>query len=277
MNIGAQYQAIADQLGARIRAGEWVAGATLPRQVDLMTEYTVSRDTIRAAVALLEERGLVRSVKGLGAIVRERVPRRQIRRSNLVTRDPARGYVFPAASHAGEPWVAHGRPHRDVLAIPAGVAVHLGIAPGMAVLRRRRVTSPTGEPPFQLVDTWIHPDAVPDAPQVGEANTGPGGYLDRLEEAGHGPIAWTEIARVRMPSREEAALLDISTAVPVLELTRVGTSARTGAAIEATVCVIPGDRVELVTVLQREQSATWPTTPPIPGVYDSGQSPRVGE
>jgi GntR family transcriptional regulator len=77
-----------------------------------------------------------------------------------------------------------------------------------------------------------------------------------------------------MPSRDEAALLDISTAIPVLELTRVGTSARTGTAIEATICVIPGDRVELVTVLQREHSATWPTTPPIPGVYDSGQSPE---
>jgi UTRA domain len=62
-----------------------------------------------------------------------------------------------------------------------------------------------------------------------------GGYaLDRLEEAGHGPMTWTEIGRVRMPSREEAALLDISTAVPVLELTRVGVSARTSVSIEAT-------------------------------------------
>jgi GntR family transcriptional regulator len=270
MNTGAQYQAIADQLEARIRTGEWAAGSTLPRQVDLMSEYTVSRDTIRAAMAVLEERGLVRSVKGLGALVRNTAPRRQIRRTNLVTRDPARGYVFPAASHAGEPWIAHGRPRRDVLAVPPGVAAHLGIAPGMAVLRRRRVTSPTGEPPFQLVDTWIHPDAVAEAPQVAEPTTGPGGYLDRLEEAGHGPITWTEIGRVRMPSRDEATLLDISTALPVLELTRIGTSARTSTPIEATVCVIPGDRVELVTVLQREPSAAWPTTPPTPGVYDSG-------
>lgn len=272
MNPAVRYQAIAAQLEARIRAGEWVAGSTLPRQVDLMTEYTVSRETIRAAMTVLEERGLVRSVKGFGAVVRETAPRRQIRRSNLVTRDPARGYIFPAASHAGESWVAHGRPRRDVLAVPADVATHLGIAPGMAVLRRRRVTSPTGEPPFQLVDTWIHPDAVADAPQVAEPSTGPGGYLDRLEEAGHGPITWTEIGRVRMPSREEAASLGISTAVPVLELTRVGASARTGASIEATVCVIPSDRVELVTVLQREHSAKWPTTPPAPGVYDSGQT-----
>lgn len=270
MNAGVQYQVIADQLEARIRAGEWAAGSTLPRQVDLTTEFTVSRQTIRAAVALLEERGLVRSIKGRGAVVREEVLRRQIRRSNLVTRDPGRGYIFPAASHPGEPWIAHGRPRRDVLAVPADVAAHLGIAPGMAVLRRRRVTPPTGEPPFQLVDTWIHPDAVADAPQVAEPSTGPGGYLDRLEEAGHGPITWAEIGRVRMPSREEAALLGIATTVPVLELTRVGTSAHTSAPIEATICVIPGDRVELVTVLQRDQSAKWPTTPPTPGVYDSG-------
>ncbi len=108
---------------------------------------------------------------------------------------------------------------------------------------------------------------------MAEPSTGPGGYLDRLEEAGHGPITWTELGRVRMPSREEGALLGISTAVPVLELTRVGASARTGNAIEATVCVIPGDRVELVAVLEREQSAQWPATSPTPGVYDSGDPP----
>src|SRR5690606_41348469 len=89
-------------------------------------------------------------------------------------------------------WQAHGRPRVSAEPIPARPAELLGVDQGTPVVRRRRVTSPAGEPPFQIADTWIHPDAVADAPQVAERDTGPGGYLDRLEEAGHGPLGWTE-------------------------------------------------------------------------------------
>lgn len=213
---------------------------------------------IASALEVLESEGLISVVKRRGITVRELGRRRRVQRGNLVNRDPARGYVMPAAASADEPWQVHGRPKREMVPIPDRPAELLKVEPGTPILRRRRVTSPTGEPPFQLVDSWIHPRGVADAPQVAEANTGHGGYLDRLEEAGHGPISWVEYTRVRMPTPDEARQLEMPAAMPVMELARVGTSAQTGEPIEVTVCVIPGDRVELVSPLRRARAAQWP-------------------
>lgn len=252
---------VADDLRARVLNKEKQPGETLATIAELADQYDVARETVRAAVKMVASEGLVRSVHRRGIVVQDRVRRRRIRRGQTVTRNPHTGYVFPATHDAGEKWVAHGTPHRSLEAAPAIVADTFGVEVGSSVLRRRRVTSPEGEPPFQLVDTWLSPQAVADAPQVAEPSTGPGGYLDRLEEAGHGPISWREITRIRMPSPDEAKLLEISQALPVFEITMTGYSARTDQPVEVTIKVIPGDRVELYADLVRGESATWPVTP----------------
>ncbi|WP_244204226.1 GntR family transcriptional regulator, partial [Streptomyces africanus] len=260
-----RYEIEADELRRRIRDGEFAVGATLPRVNELAEQRGVSPQTIRNAFAELEREGLVRVVRGTGAIVQPAAPpRRRIRRGVLVTRDPKRGYIFPAAANPNEPWDTHSAV-KTVLKAPAEVAERFGLEPGTGVLRRRRITSPAGQAPFQIVDTWISPQAVASAPQAGEANTGPGGYLDRLEfDGNHGPVSWTETTRVRMPSKEEAKLLKISTSQPVFELTLEEKSARTGEPVAVTVRVIPGDRVELCTELIRGESAAWPVDPVTP-------------
>ena len=134
----------------------------------------------------------------------------------------------------------------------------LGVPVGDEVMRRLRVTGPETEPPFQINDSWIHPRGVADAPEVAEQAPGPGGWLYWLEHAGHGPISWRETHRARMPVKEEADLLQIPMTLPVLEIVRVGTSAKDGRPIEVTMYVIPSDRVEQVVVLARDESAKWP-------------------
>jgi GntR family transcriptional regulator len=261
----ARYEIEVAHLRRMIESGEYAVGTTLPRIADLTAERGVSSATIRRALDVLEEEGLVRVVRGTGAIVQPPAPaRRRIQRGVRVERDPSRGYVFPAAAHAGEPWEVHGRPRASMEPAPAPVADVLQVGTGTPTLRRRRVTSPVGEPPFQLVDTWLSSQAVADAPRVAEPSTGPGGYLDRLEEAGHGPVSWVETTRARMPTTEEARLLRISSQLPVLELTLVGRSGRTGEVLEATVRVIPADRVEMVATLERAESAQWPVRPVSP-------------
>jgi GntR family transcriptional regulator len=261
----ARYEEVAADLRQRIEGGEWPPGETLPTTAELMERYGYSKETVRAAVDVLAKEGLVRVIKRRGTVVQDRtVARRRIARSTTVMRDPLRGYVFPAASRPDEPWEVHGQPKRMFAPIPAGVAERLGLEPGTEVMRRRRVTSPAGEPPFQIADAWIHPEALLEAPQAGEISTGPGGYLDRIEEAGHGPLEWEETTRVRMPAKEEASLLQIALEMPVWEMTTVGVSARTGRAVEASVRVIPADRAELVSKLQRGASAQWPVEPVAP-------------
>lgn len=256
------FRQIYTDLRQAIMDGQHPPGTPLPTYAELRERYNTADSTISRAIDLLQADGLVVGVRGKGVIVRDRGDRRRIARAQLVRRDPARGYIMPATNRADEPWQTHGRPRVTTIPCPPRVAEILGIPAWTDAVRRRRVTSPAGEAPFQIADTWISPQGVADAPQCAEPDTGPGGYLDRLEEAGHGPISWFEISRTRMPDREEARLLGIATALPVLELARVGTSARTGQPVEVTVCLIPSDRVETITELERDESARWPTSPP---------------
>lgn len=259
-----KWRQLADGVRHKIKDGVYPPGSTLPQIKPAAEAQEVSYETMRAAYKALEAEGLVRSVKRTGFVVLETPMRRRVTRGSTVTRGPG-GYVFPAASRPDEVWEVHGRPIAAFVPAPDEVAAFFRVEPGTELLRRRRVTSPRDEPPFQLVDTWLSPEAVRDAPQVAEKSTGPGGYLDRLEEAGHGPIAWEESIRVRMPEREEAQLLSIPVALPVLQTTIIGTSARTEQPVEVTIRVIPSDRVELISKLHRGPSARWPVTPVVPG------------
>ncbi|MFY1705013.1 UTRA domain-containing protein [Micromonospora sp. WMMA1923] len=180
----------------------------------------------------------------------------------------APGYSFPSAS-SKEVWKHHIPPVASVEALDdPRIARLLGVSPGTAVLRRFRVTGPESEPPFQINVSWIHP-RVADIPGVSAQAPGPGDWLYRLEKAGHWPISWMEIHRARMPSKDEAALLEIPTNLPVLEIVRVGTSGGDGKPVEVTEYVVASDRVETIHVLHRDESARdpWPddaANPPAP-------------
>jgi DNA-binding FadR family transcriptional regulator len=68
------YRQIADQLRARIRAGEYPLGSRLPPERDLALQLGVSRPTVREAVIALEVEGLVEVRMGSGIYVIAREP-----------------------------------------------------------------------------------------------------------------------------------------------------------------------------------------------------------
>jgi GntR family transcriptional regulator len=61
-----------------------------------------------------------------------------------------------------------------------------------------------------------------------------------------------------MPLADEADLLQIATRAVVIEIARVGTLAKTQAPVEVTICIIPAERVEIITPLERDHTAQWP-------------------
>jgi DNA-binding FadR family transcriptional regulator len=63
---------VADQLQARITAGEFAVGAALPTYRQLATEYGVAVNTALAAVRALRDAGLVTIRPNAGAQVRDR-------------------------------------------------------------------------------------------------------------------------------------------------------------------------------------------------------------
>ena len=256
-----RYRDIAADLRTRILAGEWPAGANLPRMADLARDYEVNRDTLARAITILETEGLVWAVPRRGTVVRHGLIRPRRPRGNLVKRNLATGapgYSFPSAS-GQEVWKHHITPtaQPEKLTDPR-LARMLGVEEGTEVMRRFRVTGPETEPPFQINDTWIHPRGSAKVPEVANQAPGPDDWMYRLEMAGHGPITWRETHRARMPTKDEAGLLQIPMTLPVLEITRVGTSAEDDLPIEVTQYVIPSDRVEQVVVLERDETAGWP-------------------
>jgi DNA-binding GntR family transcriptional regulator len=262
MAVHSRYLDIAAKIRARIEAREWAPGARLPTLDAFAAEYGANRDTVGRAVSALEAEGMVWAVQGRGVTVRHGTMRPRRPRGNLVKRNTTGpGYSFPSAS-SQEVWKHHIPPTASVEALTdPRIARLLGVPVGSSVLRRLRVTGPEAEPPFQINTSWIHPRGVEDAPDVAAVDApGPGDWLYRLEKAGHWPISWMEIHRARMPTRDEAALLEIPTNLPVLEIVRVGTSARDDKPIEVTEYVVASDRVETVHVLHRDESARepWP-------------------
>jgi len=181
-------------------------------------------------------------------------------RGNLVKRNVATsgpGYSFPSAS-GQEVWVHHIAPTAKPEKLEdERIARLLKVAVGTEVLLRHRVTGPESEPPFQINNSWIHP-RVADIPGVAGQASGPGDWLYRIEAAGHGPLSWMEYLRARMPSKAEAAELQIPMTIPVLVIVRVGRSAMDSEPVEVTEYVIPSDRVESVQALERDESASWP-------------------
>jgi GntR family transcriptional regulator len=76
-----KYMAIAADLGQRIRAGEYAAGSALPSQRDLSTSYGVTLATLRQALRVLEDEGLLSQQPGRGTFVAE--PRAAYRLDSL--------------------------------------------------------------------------------------------------------------------------------------------------------------------------------------------------
>ncbi|HCH24886.1 MAG TPA: FadR family transcriptional regulator [Oceanospirillaceae bacterium] len=69
MTSGNKVQCLAEALEQRILAAEWVPGNRLPAQQRLMAEFGVARTTLREALGLLQERGVLRTQHGSGSYV----------------------------------------------------------------------------------------------------------------------------------------------------------------------------------------------------------------
>jgi DNA-binding transcriptional MocR family regulator len=69
---GPKYERVADAIEADIRSGELPPGMRLQPERVLMAEFGVSYGTVRHAVKVLRERGLVRTRHGEGNYVKAR-------------------------------------------------------------------------------------------------------------------------------------------------------------------------------------------------------------
>lgn len=63
------YRQLADILRARIESGQYQPGKLIPSETHLQQEFELARDTVRAALDILRDEGLVVTYPGRGTAV----------------------------------------------------------------------------------------------------------------------------------------------------------------------------------------------------------------
>jgi DNA-binding GntR family transcriptional regulator len=141
---------LAAELRARIRRGEWRPGDRLPSEPELARRRAVSRSSMRAAIAILEEAGYVSRRHGSGTYVTHRP---------VLSNDLGRN--FGVSSLIGATGLEPGSVEETAGAEPAppAVAEALGVAPGEPVSALRRVRTADGRRVVDSTD-WCRIDHV---------------------------------------------------------------------------------------------------------------------
>ena len=63
------YVQLAEDLAKRIGRGEFPVGTRLPSEAELARDYGTAKMTVRRALEILRERGLIRTLHGRGSVV----------------------------------------------------------------------------------------------------------------------------------------------------------------------------------------------------------------
>jgi GntR family transcriptional regulator len=237
------YKQIAADLQSAIRDRELAPGQKLPSEAELIDRYGVARTTVRLAIRQLIALGLVYTSHGRGTFVSEQPPLRlDATRSHSRDRLAATTTDTFQADLKAQPIERTGYHTIEVEVLddpPEQVCARLELEEGEQVLVRRRVhfvddrTSHIGDTyyPYKLVKG--SDIETPD-------------QLDRggnrvLQELGHEVVRRNDEISVRMPTPQEAQLLQIASGVPIMETLRTGYDAE-GTPVALYFGVWPGDR-----------------------------------
>lgn len=221
-------------LRERIDEHVWGPGTQIPPEDQLCDLYAVSRVTVRHAIRVLEEQGLLRREHGRGTFVRQPL---------LVA--GARG-LTSFSDEMSQQGAKPGSRVLDCEVVPASepVAAALQLAAGEPVTCLRRLRLSDSDP--MGVQTSYVP--VSRAPQLAEQMADDGSLYAVLRRQGIAPLEATELYRVGAASAEDAALLAVAPGSPVFIVER--TTVDAVGPFELTVSTMRGDRYEIRSTLR---------------------------
>lgn len=227
-----KYMQIADGLRDLISEGAYPPGSKIPPLPELMKTYGVARETVRNAISLLAQEGLLVPGRGRGTVVRDTSP---------VALVYVPGKTSPLWQGENKLVSAH-REAADVdivqrLRLPADLTT---------VVYRVRHQSRDGQM-VQIHEQWV-PAAVADT--IREATgcdigdiTSPQttDMFTLMTEAGRAPAWITETQQARLPYQDERETLFLPPSIPVLVVYRLTLDAAQ-TPLEASTFVGAGDR-----------------------------------
>lgn len=208
------YRRVADELRAGMESGRFVPGEPLPPERELAITYEVSRETVRKAIGLLEEQGVLYSEQGRGTFVAPESVRQMSRFLGSFSEDTVR---------------RGGTPGQKILlmeqvAPSMGIASLLHAEPQNPVLRIKRLRL-MNDIPVGLQDSYLR---LPAGVRLERKELERVGSLYRvlIENFGIKPTESLESVGAIAAGQEDSELLGIAIGSPMLLCERVMLSDR---------------------------------------------------
>ncbi len=233
-----RYQQIADELRARVKDGLYAPGRVLPSEAELGHEFGASRVTVRRALELLRDDGLVDARQGFGW---------------FVSGSPVRQPLGQLATIEGQLRDSGISPSRRILEfafvhVDGHVAEVLGTD---SVLRVKRLNLADGDP-FAVVTVWCPAEM---GERLSRLDVERSPFYEILDVPLRGA---TQTIGADAASASEAALLGVPAGSPVLRCERITTDIE-GRPVLLSQHVFPGHRTEFVVELPQAEPSIAPS------------------
>ncbi|MFG3363044.1 GntR family transcriptional regulator [Streptomyces griseofuscus] len=220
-----KWRELADRFAEQIRNGDVAPGKQLPQIRDLVEAGEGSKETVHRAYKALEAEGLVTMTRGHGTVVRQKAP---LKRLGIARYDKAKWRDGDEVAFIADR-VASGRTYNQNeqtqsvsrVKAPAAVAAAHGLPEGATVYARARLVK-EGTQPTHTLTSYYRPEHV-EGTRIVDPTPGPagrGGGFRVLYDAGYEIDHMTEELFARVPTTEEAQLLQLSPGEWVVELHR---------------------------------------------------------
>lgn len=198
------YHQLGQQLTAAIENGVLKPGDALENELSLAERLSLSRPTVRRAIAELVSRGLLVRRRGIGTTVASQVVHRRDELTSL-QEDLTRAGRRPSTEVL--------RFETDALDARAAEALHLPADTRLVFIERLRFAD--GEP-LAVLQNWL-------APEYADLSTGEladQGLYELLRRRGVRPVVAQQTIGARSPRANERRLLNAPKTQPLLTMTR---------------------------------------------------------
>lgn len=225
------YLQLAATLRRKIVERKIGPGEALPSERDLCDILGASRVTVRKAIEMLTDEGLLTRRQGSGTFVTERIEAPGSQLSSFSADAEARG------TESDTIWIMKSRGQAS-----EDEAQLLEIAVGAPVIRLSRVRLAGGEP-LAVENAIVPADMLPTLDAVGSS------LYRALECSGNRPVSGRQRIRAALAGPTEAGLLTIAEDSEILRIERI-TRRADGRPVELTRSAYRGDRFDFVSELR---------------------------
>lgn len=203
------YEQLRGELRDRIECGTYRPGDLFPSEAELMAEYSMSRITVRRAIAELQREGLVATRQGAGTYVS----------------DPSRAGAQCLLSFTSVVLREGREPGARLLSMvvehgPAAAVSQLDLPADTDLVHIKRLRTVDGEPVF-LSDAYIPASVLPNVARDDLATSGLDQSLYRLIERHHQvPLEYgEEVATAVIANEEVRQIFELPRQSPVIRKT----------------------------------------------------------